>query len=548
VKTYEVVAQELSHHDVRTVFGLMGDANLAYIGAYIESGAGEFIAAVAEGSAVSMADGFHRMNGGVAVASVTHGPALTNTLTALTEAVRARSHVLLITGDTPDMHHHFQSLDIEGFARGAGAGYLRVRHPDDVAADIASAFQRIVSENRPLVLDVPYDLLERTAEYTQQRLPRRAFATAEPNEDAIDEALGILLAASRPIVLAGRGAVNPDARAAILRLARLIGAPVTTTLLAKDLFAEEPENAGIHGNLANSVAAEEIGKADCLISFGASLNTFTTDGNELLRGKSVIAVDSRPEAIGRFAPVTLGLVGDAARTASAMCERLEQAGHTFTDSVRMADIRNSISQLAEKTYRSITGSGTVDMRDAMARLTESLPAGAQIVTDVGRFSFAAWLHLKVNPGRFTVPGTFGSIGLGIATAIGAAAARPEVLTVCVAGDGGAMMGLTELCTAVRHSLPLVLVILNDNCYGAEYGKLESLGLKTVHSEVRWPEFAEVARALGADALTIREPEDFDAVRVAVNALTRPLVIEVKADPARRRPTADSAGSQSKVSV
>jgi thiamine pyrophosphate-dependent acetolactate synthase large subunit-like protein len=227
----------------------------------------------------------------------------------------------------------------------------------------------------------------------------------------------------------------------------------------------------------------------------------------------------------------------------ALCERLAEAERPEPSGRRVAQLSSAVRALEDKGYHSISGGGTVDMRDAMVRLAQLLPRDAQIVTDIGRFSYAAWKYLRVDPARFMVPGAFGSIGLGIATAVGAAAARPSVPTVCVAGDGGTMLGLTELSTAVRHSLPLVLVVLDDHCYGAEYLKLESLGLSPSHSEILWPSFAETARALGAHAVTVRDLGEFTQVAELLNAGSFPLVVEVVADPARRRP-ADLAATAS----
>ncbi|MGN5238585.1 thiamine pyrophosphate-binding protein [Rhodococcus sp. SJ-3] len=150
MKTYQLAAQSLSECGVGTIFGLMGDVNLAYLGDFVENHGGEFVAAVAEGGAVSMADGYARMTGGVGVASVTHGPAVTNCTTALVEAVRSRSAVLLLTGGTPDVRDHFQDLDLEGFARLTGAEYRRVRKADAVGADIAEALARVAATRVPL--------------------------------------------------------------------------------------------------------------------------------------------------------------------------------------------------------------------------------------------------------------------------------------------------------------------------------------------------------------------------------------------------------------
>ncbi|MCK8669794.1 thiamine pyrophosphate-binding protein [Rhodococcus sp. NPDC003382] len=545
MKTYQLAAQALSECGIGTVFGLMGDANLAYLGDFVENHGGEFIAAAVEGGAVSMADGYARMTGRVGVASVTHGPAVTNCTTALVEAVRSRSAVLLLTGSTPDVRDHFQDFDLEGFARLAGAEYRRVRNADAVACDIAGALARVTATRVPLVLDLPYDLLEVTVTGESPRAVPAPPVPGAPDPEMVDEALGALLGSARPLILAGRGAVLSGARENILALARALDAPVMTTLLAKDLFAGEPEDLGVHGSLSHAVAIEELGRVDCVLAVGASLSSFTTDNTALLAGKFVIQVDDRSNAFGRFAPVDLPISGDAAGVVRALYERLTEAGDSARSGRRVAQLAAAVRAVGETGYRSISGGGTVDMRDAMVQLGGILPSGVQVVTDIGRFSFAAWKYLRVDPGRFAVPGAFGSIGLGIATAVGVAAGRREVPTVCVAGDGGAMMGLVELSTAVRHRLPLVLVVLDDHCYGAEYLKLEGLGLSPVHSEVDWPGFAETARALGARAVTVRDVGEFTQVAALVEDGSYPLVVEVKADPARRRPAMAAAATHAR---
>ncbi len=545
MKTYQLAAQALSELGVDTIFGLMSDANLAYLGDFVENHDGEFVAAAVEGGAVSMAAGYARMTGRVGVASVTHGPAVTNCTTALVEAVRSRSGVLLLTGSTPDVRDHFQDFDLEGFARLTGAEYRRVRQAEGVGADIVEALARVAATRTPLVLDLPYDLLEVTVAGESPRAVPPPPVPGAPDPDLVDDALAALLGSSRPLILAGRGAVGSGARDDILHLARALDAPVMTTLLAKDLFTGEPENLGVHGSLSHAVAIEELGRVDCVLVVGAALSSFTTDNTALLAGKFVIQIDDRSDAFGRFAPVNLPMPGDAAAVVRALCARLAESDVPRRSGRRVAQLREATRGLKERGYRSISGGGAVDMRDAMVRLAELLPQGSQVVTDVGRFSFAAWKYLPVDPGRFTVPGAFGSIGLGIATAIGAAAGRRDVPTVCVAGDGGAMMGLVELSTAVRHRLPLVLVVLDDHCYGAEYLKLESLGLAPVHSEVQWPGFAETARALGARAVTVREVDEFSQVAALLDEGAYPLVIEVKADPARRRPVVAAAAGHAR---
>src|SRR5699024_5993733 len=132
---------------------------------------GQFIAAALEGSAVSMGDGWARSSGDVAVVSITHGPALTNTLTALIEAVKSRSSMVLLTGSTPDVHDHFQFVDIEGFARYAGAGFVKVRPAAELYSALDKAFTLANTGQMPIILDIPHRILRSKVEY---RSPRTA--------------------------------------------------------------------------------------------------------------------------------------------------------------------------------------------------------------------------------------------------------------------------------------------------------------------------------------------------------------------------------------
>src|SRR4051794_35585558 len=173
MRVRELFAQSLLDLNVTTMFGLMGDANMVYIGDYRDRG-GQYVAAVHEGGAMGMADAYSRMSGQVGVASVTHGPAFTNTLTSLVEAVRSRSQVLLVTGSTPPEPTHFQRLDIGAVAVALGAGFDRVYSPATVTRDLARAVQRIVTERRPVVLDLPAELLELAAPDQARVVPPEA--------------------------------------------------------------------------------------------------------------------------------------------------------------------------------------------------------------------------------------------------------------------------------------------------------------------------------------------------------------------------------------
>lgn len=531
MKGYEAVARTLVDLGVDTVFGLMGDANMQYLTELMAGHGVRYVAAVHEAGATSMADAYARVTGRIGVVSVTHGPGLTNTMTALVEAVRARSHVLVLTGDTPAGAGSLQNFDIAGFTAVTGAGYERVEKSDRCVETISNAMRRISSENRPVVLNIPVDLmLQEAGEATAWTQP--VHERSGPDEEALDDALGLIASSRRPIVLAGRGAVRSGARDELVRLAELIGAPLATTLLAKDYFRGEPFDLGVCGTLSTTLGGTTIAAADCIVAFGASLNRHTSGEGALLAGKRVVHVDLDRARIGSYLKADVALIGDARLTASAMVERLA-AADVQMETGRRPGLDTELAQqdvCAEFTDRS--ASGTVDARTAMIRLERMLPRDKVMVTDVGRFMSAPWRFLTVaDPMCFMHTINFASIGLALASGIGASLARPDQVTVAVVGDGGFMMSAMELSTAVRNRLPLVVVVVNDACYGAEYRKLEEYGLDPKYSFSEWPDLAEMARGMGAAAHTVSNLDELDALGGVLTSLQGPVLIDLRVDPA-----------------
>lgn len=532
MKTYEAVAGTLVAHGLRTLFGLMGDANMQYIVAYMENCGGRYVGAVHETGAVAMADGFGRVTGTVGLATVTHGPGLTNSLTALTEAVRNQSELLLLTGATrAGFDVSPQAIDISAVISPTGALYERVHGADTVTQDFRRAIKRVSLEHRPLVLNVPFDLLN--AETGSPRIPTISsrFETAPGVEHgAIDEALGLLVSAKRPVILAGRGAVRAGARDELVRLADLLGAPLATTLLGKDYFRGHPRNIGICGTVASPIGAEVVSDADCIVAFGASLNKHTA--GPALAGKHIVQCDIERRRIGVFMDVDLGVLGDAKDVAAAMVGGLVDAG--FENSTGDTALVERLANAAPRDeFQDRSDDDTVDLRAAMVVLDEELPTQRNVVTDAGRFLLGPWKYLHVDhPMHFVHTTNFASIGLGLSTAIGAAVAQPGQLTVAIVGDGGFMMHLGEFTTAVRNGLPLIVVVLNDGSYGAEYTALKAYGMDPKHSLITWPDLACVADALGGRGVTVRSVGQLaEAVASArTEKLTSPVLLDVKINP------------------
>jgi thiamine pyrophosphate-dependent acetolactate synthase large subunit-like protein len=533
MKAYRCLARSLRDHGVDTMFGVLGDANMLHVHDFTEHEGGHYVSAVDERGAVSMADGYARIRGGVGVATVTHGPGATNTLTALVEAVRADSPVLLITGDPVARRYFPQEFDLEGLARLAGADYWRVRSPGHLVDDVAMVLAKVATTRKPLLLNFAFDLQFADLEYQPSRYRAVTGQVATPDEASIDAALGVIASARRPLVIAGRGAVLADAGEELIQLADALGAPLATSAAAKDLFVGHPYDLGIVGNVARPKTLEVVGQSDCLIVFGAALNEHTTVRGSLLEGKAIVRCDVRPEKLVHPTAQAV-VVGDARGVATQMLSQLKAAElDTGSWRVKALGPEGMRSFLPRDDFTDRSSEAGLDPRTAMIKLDELLPKQRQVISDIGRFIAAPWRYLHAGPGgRFVqTGGNWASIGLGIAAAIGAARAAPDHLTICVAGDGGGMMGMIEFSTAVRNRIPFLLVILNDHCYGAEYPKLINHGVDPGYAGLDWPSFADVARSLGGGGVKVRTLAELERAAGEIPLeLTAPTLLEIEIDP------------------
>ncbi|MDH4077707.1 MAG: thiamine pyrophosphate-binding protein, partial [Acidimicrobiia bacterium] len=437
MRGHDAIAQALVDQGTDTVFGVLGDANLFIGDCLMRVHHVNYVAATHEASAVMMAQGWAKATGRLGVATVTHGPGLTNTMTALVEGAKAGVPMILVSGDTPTADlHHLQNVHQQAFVEATGCGFHAVRTADTMAEDVAIAMRRAWTERRPVVLNLPLELEWEEVDYVAAPVVQPPARALDADPDALDKALGILATAQRPLILAGRGAVLSGAHDALLELAEVLGAPVATSLLGSNYFRGEPAAVGIFGTLATPVGSEVIHHADCVIAFGASLNRFTTHEGTLLNGKAIIQCDIDALRIGSSMPIDAGVVGDATRIATTMTGMLRAAGHQ-PSAFRSGDLTAALASYEPGSAFADQSTRThVDPRSAVLRLDALLPADRSVVVDAGRFMLDALTLPVPDPTSLITTHAFGSIGLGTAAAIGAGVARPDRPLVLLVGDGG----------------------------------------------------------------------------------------------------------------
>jgi thiamine pyrophosphate-dependent acetolactate synthase large subunit-like protein len=330
-----------------------------------------------------------------------------------------------------------------------------------------------------------------------------------PDGAAIRELAAVLGRASRPVFVAGRGArgAGPELRA----LAAASGALLATSAVANGLFAGDPWALGISGGFASPLTAELITGADLVVGWGCALNMWTTRHGRLLSADAVLAqVDLDPAALGAHRPVDLGVLGDVALTArDTLAEVVPAAGY------RSEDVRARIAAAArwrDVPFGDQSTSDRIDPRRLSVLLDGLLPAERVVAIDSGNFMGYPSAYLSVpDEYGYVLTQAFQSIGLGLATGIGAALARPDRLAVAALGDGGCLMSVAELDTVARLGIPMVIVVYNDDAYGAEVHHFGPDGANLDTVVFPDTDIAAIARGFGLAGITVRTPDDLGAL-------------------------------------
>jgi acetolactate synthase I/II/III large subunit len=534
----EAVAEVLTRLGADTVFGVVGSGNFKVTNALIARGA-RYVAARHEGGAAVMADAWARLTGRPGLVSVHQGPGLTNAMTGITEAAKSRTPLVVLAADVASsaVRSNFR-IDVAALATSVGATALRPRSPGFAVDETARAYRVAAAERRTVVLALPLDV--QAGACTMPPIePLASRPAAAASAAAVGSLADALAKAKRPVFIAGRGARVAGARADLERLADQCGALLATSAAAKGLFHGSPWDLDVSGGFASPLAAELIREADLVVGWGCSLNMWTLRHGNLIGPEATVAqVDDDPSALGGHVPVALGVTGDVALTARAVADALDGAagagatGAGAGGGYRSAALQDRIAaqvRWRDVPYEDDSTGDRIDPRTLSIGLDDLLPAERIVAVDSGNFMGYPSMYLSVpDADGFCFTQAYQSIGLGLASAIGSAIARPDRLTVAALGDGGALMGISELETVVRLGLPMVIVVYDDDAYGAEVHHFAPDGdpLDTV----RFPpvKIARIGRGFGCQAITVRRRRDLRAVKAWLDGpRDAPLLVHAK---------------------
>jgi acetolactate synthase-1/2/3 large subunit len=486
-----------------------------------------------EDAAVHMAHAWSRLTRGTGVACVTAGPGVTNAVTAMATAFVNASPLVLLGGKAPVRQFDLgalQDVDQIGVLRPVTKAAFTVfeggRAPEYVNAAVRLAH---AAPHGPVYVEIPTDVMRETIQGDVEALtlaPARVLARPGPDPGQIDEAVRRLERAERPLILAGSGAVWADAHAALRRLADALQAPVLTTSLARGVLPRDhPLNLG-------AARSYLLGNADLILVAGTRFNYVLGYGRppRIPAEAVVIQIDLAPGELNRNRVTDLAIHADVGAALERLAARVPA---TAPPRPWLAEARARQARAREALQRdAATDARPIHPLRLCREVVGAAPPDTVFVLDGGDIlSFARLAVEPDQPGRFLDPGPYGCLGVGLPFANAAKLARPGAPVVCISGDGALGINLMEFDTAVRHRLPVVVVVSNNAAWGIEWNsqRLDFGADRTVGTALRDCRFDVIAQALGGHGERVTDPGALGAaVRRALDAGV-PALVDVVTD-------------------
>lgn len=550
MNTATALVELLHRYEVQHIFGVPGDTSLAFYEALRADSRIAHIMARDERTAGFMADAYARLTGRPGVCEAPSGAGATYLLPGLAEATGSSVPFLALTSDVPVGglgRQMLTALDQEALMRPVSKWTTRLLRPELVAETVRRAF-RAATTGRPGAahLSLPEDVLhapfpaELEAElYAEAACVRAPAYPARPDPAAVAQAAALLRTVSRPVILAGGGAVLSGAAAELTALAELLDAPVATTITGKGAISEtHPLSLGVAGgNGGRPYANIALATAPLVLMVGCRANEVTTQRYTTPRrhGPPIIHIDVDPQQLGNTYPLAVALCGDARL---ALADLHTALASTISDEDRRAgshpaapEIANHRAQWLRQAHaQAVAPEGTLHPLSVIDALLATLPAEAVVCADAGTPTpyTAAYYTQGVSGRQVLIPRAHGGLGYAIPATVGACFARPGAVVVGLCGDGSFAMSAAELETIARLRLPITLLHFNNGTFGW------IKALQALHQGGRYfgvdftadTAAVQIAAAHGWTAQTVRTPEALRAALQAALAARHPTLLDL----------------------
>jgi acetolactate synthase-1/2/3 large subunit len=533
----------LKREGVDTIFGLPGGAVLPIYDALYDFEGLRHILVRQEAAAGHAAEGYARSTGKVGVCLVTSGPAATNLVTALQDAMMDSIPIVAFTGQVPTHligNDAFQEADNVGITRSCTKHNFLVKDGKDIGPIVREAFH-IASTGRPgpVHVDLPKDILVKEAELVwPESVHMRSYnPNYEGHPGQIKRAAKLLLRARKPVFYVGGGVISADASAELRELAELTQIPVTTTLMGLGAFpSEHPlslEMLGMHGTYYANMAVHH---SDVLVAVGARFDDRVTGRVDAFAPHAeIVHIDIDPSSISKNLKVHVPIVGDCRRVLRALLEAVREEMKTVTPQSREAS-RQWLGQVAEWKekfpLRYDWDDDVIKPQYVIQELSNLTRGEALVVTGVGQHQMWAAQYYKFKyPRAWFTSGGLGTMGYGLPAAMGVQAAHPGKLVVNVDGDGSFQMNSQEMATCFSENLPVKTIIINNSGHG-----MVRQWQRIIYNERFFaidlpgvPDWVRLAEAYGCVGLRVTKPSEVVPALEKMLSTPAPVILDVCVD-------------------
>ena len=536
----EIVVQSLVDEGVEFVFGYPGGATLHIYDAIFNHDGINHILTRHEQGAAHAADGYTRSTGKTGVVLVTSGPGATNVVTGIATAHMDSIPMVILTGQVMTEligNDAFQEADIVGITRPCVKHNVLVKEVGDIATAIKKAFH-IAETGRPgpVLVDIPKDITAAKTDYVYPDfVSMRSYQPrVKGNDRQIKRGLEMLLAAERPVIYTGGGAVLANADQELTEFCRYLGMPVTNTLMGLGAFpASDPQFLGMLGMHGTYEANMAMYEADLIFAVGARFDDRVTgDLNKFAPQAKIVQIDIDPSSISKNVKTDVPIVGDVRVVLNQCLDALKNFSKPdpaqITDWWKQIQLWRGKDSLAFDTHPTL-----IKPQQVIKSLCEVTGGEAFVASDVGQHQmWAAQYYDFDKPRRWINSGGLGTMGFGLPAAMGAQFGNPGADVACVTGDGSIRMCKQELATCLQYNMPIKIICLNNRYLGM-VRQWQEMFYERRYSQTYMesvPDFVALSESFGHVGMRIENPADVDAaLKEAFSLKDRLVFLDVVTD-------------------
>jgi len=535
----EILINCLQKEGVKHIFGYPGGATLHIYDALEAQEDIIHVLVRHEQGAAHAADGYARTNGKPGVVLVTSGPGITNAVTGIATANMDSIPMVVISGQVPSPligNDAFQEVDAVGITRSCVKHNFLIKDISEVAITVKKAFH-IATTGRPgpVVIDIPKDVTinqMEMEEYPETVKMRSYKPTTKASNRQIKKAAELIANSQRPILYSGGGSVIGNASKELRELTRLLGCPITQTLMGLGAYPGSDELSigmlGMHGTYEANMAMHD---SDCVVAIGARFDDRITGNLEkFCPYAKFIHIDIDPSQISKNVVADIPIVGQTKQVLQALIEELK--GAKLTDISKWWSQINTWRRVNSLGYKKKTG--IIKPQTVIETLYEVTKGEAIVTSDVGQHQmWAAQYYLFDEPRRWINSGGLGTMGFGLPAAMGAKIAMPDRDVVCVTGEGSIQMMLQELSTMLQYNTPVKIVNLNNRYLGMVRQWQEFFYEKRYAMSYMdaLPDFVKLSESYGHLGILVENEADLKPALVeALKQKDRTVFVDIITDP------------------